>query len=174
MASENESEKRETLAEVLAEMRAEAARADMEQFYTLDDAAESMREYADRIEAAWKREKAEAEADALAVGGIVEAERHKPDGNAAAEREALNKVGNAAAWIAESCNDQQTAEYMNDIIAIVQSALSAPARNCDRPECATSKAAQNVWRKEDGGKTPYYEWLLAPAAEREGGGDGRR
>ena len=42
-------------------------------------------------------------------------------------------------------------------------ALSAPARNCDRPECATSKDAQNVWRKEDGGKTPYYEWLLAPA-----------
>ena len=50
-------------------------------------------------------------------------------GNAAAMRDALNKVGNAAAWIAESCNDQQTAKYMNDMIAIVQTALSAPARN---------------------------------------------
>ena len=37
-----------------------------------------------------------------------------------------------------------------------------PLRNCDRPECTTSKAAQDVWRKEDGGKTAYYEWLLAP------------
>ena len=39
-------------------------------------------------------------------------------------------------------------------------ALAAPSRNCDRPECATTKAAQDVWRKEDGGKTAYYEWLL--------------
>ena len=38
--------------------------------------------------------------------------------------------------------------------------LAAPPRNCDRPECATDKAAQDVWRKEDGGKTAYYEWLL--------------
>lgn len=52
-------------------------------------------------------------------------------GNSAAMLDALNKIGNAAAWIAESCNDQQTAKYMNDIMAIVQSALSAPARNCD-------------------------------------------
>ena len=41
-----------------------------------------------------------------------------------------------------------------------KAALSAPPRNCDRPECATTKAAQEVWRKEDGGKTAYYEWLL--------------
>lgn len=44
-------------------------------------------------------------------------------------------------------------------------ALSAPPRNCDRPECATAKAAQDVWRKEDGGKTAYYEWLLAAATK---------
>lgn len=37
-------------------------------------------EIADRIEAAWKREKAEIEADALAVGGCVEASRHKECG----------------------------------------------------------------------------------------------
>lgn len=42
-----------------------------------------------------------------------------------------------------------------------KAALAAPPRNCDRPECATTKAAQDVWRKEDGGKTAYYEWLLA-------------
>ena len=44
-------------------------------------------------------------------------------------------------------------------------ALAAPSRNCDRPECATTKSAQDVWRKEDGGKTAYYEWLLATYTE---------
>ena len=44
-------------------------------------------------------------------------------------------------------------------------AISAPPRNCDRPECATTKAAQEVWRKEDGGKTAYYEWLLATSTK---------
>ena len=48
---------------------------------------------------------------------------------------------------------------------VVNAALSAPPRNCDRPECATTKAAQEVWRKEDGGKTAYYEWLLATSTK---------
>ena len=52
---------------------------------------------------------------------------------------------------------------VHDVLADIETALSSPARNCDRPECATSKDAQNVWRKEDSGKTPYYEWLLAHA-----------
>ena len=46
-------------------------------------------------------------------------------------------------------------------------ALSTPPRNCDRPECATTKSAQEVWRKEDGGKTEYYEWLLATSTKGE-------
>ena len=37
----------------------------------------------------------------------------------------------------------------------VNAALAKPPRNCDRPECATTNAA--------GGKTAYYEWLLAEA-----------
>ena len=47
---------------------------------------------ADRIEAAAKRERAEIEANALAVGGVVEASRNKPSGDAAAMREAWSKV----------------------------------------------------------------------------------
>lgn len=47
----------------------------------------------------------------------------------------------------------------------VNAALAAPPRNCDRPECATTKEAQDVWRKEDGGKTAYYEWLLATSTK---------
>ena len=49
----------------------------------------------------------------------------------------------------------------------VNAALSAPPRNCDRPECVTTKEAQEVWRKEDGGKTAYYEWLLATSTKGE-------
>ena len=52
-------------------------------------------------------------------------------------------------------------EEILELKQIAESALAAPPRNCDRPECATTKAAQEVWRKEDGGKTAYYEWLLA-------------
>ena len=48
------------------------------------------------------------------------------------------------------------------LVAKAKQALAARPRNCDRPECATSKAAQDVWRKEAGGRTAYYEWLLAP------------
>ena len=47
----------------------------------------------------------------------------------------------------------------------VNAALAAPPRNCDRPECATTKAAQDRWRKEDGGKMAYYEWLLATSTK---------
>lgn len=46
-----------------------------------------------------------------------------------------------------------------------RAALSAPPRNCDRPECATTKEAQDTWRKEDGGKSAYHEWLLATSAK---------
>ena len=45
----------------------------------------------------------------------------------------------------------------------VNAALAKLPRNCDRPECATTNAAQDTWRKEDGGKTAYYEWLFAEA-----------
>ena len=50
-------ETNETTADIIAEMRDEAARADMEQDYSIDDAAEMMREFAWRIEAANRRER---------------------------------------------------------------------------------------------------------------------
>ena len=34
----------------------------------------------------------------------------------------------------------------------IEVALSTPPRNCDRPECATAKSAQDVWHMEDVGK----------------------
>ena len=52
-------------------------------------------------------------------------------------------------------------ENESDLADDVWEVLQGVPRNCDRPECATSKAAQDVWRKEDGGKTAYYEWLYS-------------
>ena len=56
-------------------------------------------------------------------------------------------------------------EEMAKALDKAKSALAIPPRNCDRPECATTKAAQEIWRKADGGKTAYYEWLLAASTK---------
>lgn len=74
----------------------------------------------------------------------------------------------AEAVIDEWYHPQQNATCLNylcekivDLKKAVEREKQKPIRNCDRPECATAKEAQHVWRKEDGGKTAYYEWLLA-------------
>lgn len=59
-----------------------------------------------------------------------------------------------------------------EALLMAKAALAAPPRNCDRPECATTTAAQDVWRREDGGKTAYYEWLLA--TYKKGDNDGNK
>lgn len=46
-------------------------------------------------------------------------------------REALNKIGNISAFVAENCGNADTAKYMNDIISIVQETLAEPLKNCD-------------------------------------------
>ena len=112
------------------------------------------------------------------VRGIIDSALSAPNehrGNAAAMREALVSFMQLADYgVIQPRSVGEDAEYCFCVLKkMVRAALSAPARNCDRPECATSKAAQDVWRKEDGGKTPYYEWLFAPAAERKGESDGR-
>lgn len=90
-------------------------------------------------------------------------------GNAAKMREALEAVvtvgyphnfQNEAYHIREYCYEITTA------IKKCFAALYSPPRNCDRPECATTKEAQDVWSKEDGGKTAYYEWLLATSTNK--------
>ena len=92
-------------------------------------------------------------------------------GNAAKMREALEKADAVLSLISKSAwfIDANFAETIGVMEAgkAIRAALSAPPRNCDRPECATTKAAQDVWRKEDGGKTAYYEWLLATSTKGE-------
>ena len=81
-------------------------------------------------------------------------------GNAARMRDALDKLLNFLRWVYAQ-DYPVSRDKLADAIDIGVSALADTPRNCDRPECATTKAAQDIWRKEDGGKTAYYEWLLA-------------
>jgi hypothetical protein len=46
-------------------------------------------------------------------------------------REALNKIGNISAFVAENCGNADTAKYMNDIISIVQEIVAEPLKNCE-------------------------------------------
>ena len=106
-------------------------------------------EIADRIEAAWKH-------------SVPNCNRL---GNVAKMREALINAYYAMFKYIKTpyaeCDEMAFA--LDGAIA----ALAAPPRNCDRAECATTKSAQAVWRKEDGGKTAYYEWLLATSTKEE-------
>lgn len=82
-------------------------------------------------------------------------------GNTAKMREALEEISREIWESIDPFCDDDCCKPKRELAKIADAALAAPPRNCDRPECATTKAAQEVWRKEDGGKTAYYEWLLA-------------
>ena len=143
-------EKQEKIADIVAEMRNEAHAGDDS---CLEWVGAKMRTYADRFEAAAKRKRE-------------------------ATREKSSQVGNAAK-LREACEAlmSEIGGYLTDGLEVIwcsisgktinkaRAALSVPTRNCDRPECATTKAAQDAWRKEDGGKTAYYEWLLATSTK---------
>lgn len=148
-------------------------------------------EYLARIEAAWKREKAEIEADALAVGGIVEAARKRERepvtarhgfGNAAAMREALCAIVMLTMKVGYSIHGDVACGI---IASKAKHALSSPARNCDLPLVVDGPATNNAdkaWlvfknRNPDAyfdvsGLLRCIDWLLAPAAERKGECDG--
>ena len=162
------SNKHETIADIVAQLRAAA-------HIQNADSPRDVLKFADRIEAAATRER-EAGAEAAQICGEVgemvgrDAACRKTVtdchglGNAAAMREALEKVRFYLPYFLQYMRlhreDEKAGGYYESILEVVSAAISAPPRNCDRPECATSKAAQDVWRKDDGGKTAYHEWLL--------------
>ena len=148
MMKENEQkdEKRETVADVVAIVRraaqyyegeAEKSEGLLRESFKLS--AANYREIANLVEAAWKREKAEIEANALAVGGIVEAERKRERepvterhaiGNAAAMREALVELtDNVMDYLHTGLI--QLPLPLEEAIAKARAAISEPARNCD-------------------------------------------
>lgn len=107
----------ETIADIIAEMRD----------WLGDANSYDLRSLADRLEAAWKREKSAIEDDALAVGGIVEASRATAEksstvGDAAKLREALKTV--------KRYFDGYTVNIL-ELRRKVDAALAAPPRNCE-------------------------------------------
>jgi hypothetical protein len=139
------SDKTESVADCVATMRRGTK---IRGFWRSCDLNEILAYRADRIEAAWKREKAEVEADALEVGGIVEAartaEKSSAVGNAAAMREALESfmVGSCVYPCVESCGYDPIDEICMRCAASPENdgdcpyekarkALAAPPRNCD-------------------------------------------
>ena len=152
-------ERQETVADVVAEMRQDIA--DGTVGIWSDFGGEIARGYADRIEAAMRHQFREvAKLIPHEEVTVSKMETTTPTGNAAAMREALE----AAIPIMRACLfDYYNTTDVNKVVGKMKAALSAPPRNCDRPECDTTKAAQETWRKEDGGKTAYYEWLFAEA-----------
>ena len=155
----------DTIKGLLAEFRGYSA--GMPASYHVTMSWADFRKMLDRFDAANKREVQ----NALDAGGFVEASRkNKQVGNAAKLREALENIAvNLEHRLFAKYPSNASDEWMYQK---ARAALAAPPRNCDRPECATTKAAANVWRKEDGGKTAYHEWLLATATEKEGGTNG--
>ena len=150
-----------------------------------------LQEYHDRFKAAHHREVAELKSkmndvvceneamrDACGTCGAKrerEATREKSSrvGNAAKMRDACANIAEYAKAASCHTDDSHLLGYLYQIERLAESALAAPPRNCDRPECATSKAAQDVWNKEDGGKTAYYEWLLAASTKGAKEGDSK-
>ena len=156
--------KQETIADIVAALRAVA-------YIQTAESPRDVLEFANRIEAAAKRER-EARAEAAQICGEIgemigrEATREKSSrvGNSAKIRSALDKVVDFLR-LTYAQDYPVSRDKLADAIDIGVSALAAPPRNCDRPECATPDAAQYTWNNEDGGKTAYYEWLLATYTE---------
>ena len=144
MASENE-----TIADIVADIRAQNQGLP-EDGYALSPLVCDLLSLADRIEVAAKQE-------------VTDCNQL---GNSAKMREALLMILDTVDHLqTRFAIPKLASEEILELKQIAESALSAPPRNCDRPECATTKAAQDVWRKEDGGKTAYYEWLLAESTK---------
>ena len=121
--------KKETIADIVAEMRRDCPARHMDgTMYREEDwvyTKGTAKKLADRIEAAWKAERERAKADALVVGGMVEAMRREKRGNAAKIREAYE-------FAEEFLRDYGTDwKLHNNLCDMLKSALAEPPRNCD-------------------------------------------
>ena len=136
----------ETLADISAEMRDEAARADTDDYYTLNDAAESMREFAERIDAAAKREIPQHAGNAAAIRTALKRLRD-------ASRNFYNQILNSQySGILDkyTCAKQGFPAVLDVRAAIpaANAALSAaPAVECPPSNVAALREAMNVVHK---------------------------
>ena len=169
------SDQPEPLAAILAEMRLDA---DILVFPTLTP--DKLRTYADRIEAAYKRDRE--------ITDIMLAVKDKPlphpdpnnapplfaaRGNAAAMRAALNSIADIAKDAfggPERHREASQGRALSLIIDAARSALAAPARNCDR--FATAEEARRAFESAHSHGivhnlyTAAFDWIFNKA---EGG-----
>lgn len=131
----------ETIADIIAEKRRKADELEASSYKPyqfLRERIAELRQEADRLEAALRREKAAIEADALAVGGLVEASRATAEnssavGDAAKWREALKvirRMVNEELEDLKGISDEVRADFIS-IRGWCDHALAAPPRNCD-------------------------------------------
>lgn len=141
--------------------------------------AERIDNFADRIEAAAERERDEdrqlsaiAESDE-AFARCARCDRpERAHGNAAAMRDALNRVGHLAKDLRNITErDTEVRADVNEIVDVCRAALAAPARNCDRFK-TEDEAREAYWAYREPlefNDKPFVaitEWLFATA---EGG-----
>lgn len=167
---------KETSKDIIAEMRTKAECAK-----PYDDGIVMMlTDYADRFEAALKREQSQSwhhrEMEELVLRHEKElVDAKKSSGDAAKLRKALETLLNLAYEVQDAnseCGPRVciTAQF---IIDEAKSALTAPPRNCDR--FSTWEEANKAFEKENAHRigfmnlyTDVLKWLFAPATE---GGD---
>jgi len=106
--------------------------------------------------------------------------RRNGSGDCAKLREALTKVEEWMERRIVTCGFEFSATIPTMLEDVVLPALAAPPRNCDMPNDRVEKYdAFKDWCNARGHtmepKLAYdaFEWLLSPATEKEGGGDGK-
>ena len=158
--------RQETIADIVAALRAVA-------YIQTAESPRDVLEFADRIEAAHKRER-EAGAEAAQIcgeiGEMVGREASCKEtvtdchglGDAAKMRKALENTAEYAKAAACHTEDAHLLGYLNQIERWAEAALSAPPRNCDR--FANANEALEAFAKEKGETLiEFVRWLFAEA-----------
>lgn len=146
-------EKQETIEDIVSEMR---------EYESTPPPRDAWLDLADRIEAAWKRERERGAEAAQICGEIGEAIGSARSGNAAKMREAYE-------FAEEFLRDYGTDwKLHNKLCDMLKSALAAPARNCDVPH----KDDHELWLRWQAfcaeiypSRMSFSTWLLDLAQE---------
>ena len=174
MAADNE-----TLADIVAEMREECHTGDSS---CLEWIGAKMHYYADRIEAAWKREKSEIESSALSVGGVVEASHRSikipvevvPTCSVARAQRRLELLRAQMQNMADNVEcGEKVCFNPRAVIAEIDDTLATHPRNCDVFADALWDTISRAWqdwlltpefnKRKIGGTKEFCYWFLGPA-----------
>lgn len=127
---------------------------------------DALREYADRIESAVRRDRDFAESlhlkECIAIGLECEKEWKAKIGNRAAQRKALVRIATLAEWCAQE-------DWREEASKIARDTLKEPARNCDVSRdtketierCLASLNVESSSASFDAGVCAAIGWMLA-------------